>query len=123
MARRLRREPTDAETRLWRHLRQKSFQGLKFRRQVTIGADIADFACFERNLVIEVDGGQHDSERPRDEARTRYLERQGWRVFRCWNNDVLSNTEGVLEMIGIELARFPHPDPPSQAREGADRRL
>ena len=64
-----------------------------------------DFLCPEAKLVVEVDGGQHDWDRAKDEERTRYIESLGFRVIRFWNNDVLANTEGVLEQIVIELSR------------------
>src|SRR6266404_2835045 len=97
-ARQLRSNPTDAEMRLWSKLRRKQIDGHRFRRQVPIGPYIADFVCLERRLVIEVDGGQH-SESIADDARTAWLEGQGFCVLRFWNNDVLGNTEGVLTVI------------------------
>lgn len=96
-ARRLRRDSTDAEQRLWRHLRNRNLGGFKFRRQVTIGPYIADFACVEAKLIVEADGGQHTNER--DERRTAYLEALEWKLLRLWNNDILQKTEAVLEMI------------------------
>jgi very-short-patch-repair endonuclease len=101
-ARRLRQNPTEAEIRLWSKLRLKQIGGHRFRRQVPIGPYIADFACLERRLVIEVDGGQH-SESGTDDVRTAWLERQGFRVLRFWNNDVLGNTDGVLTVIADHL--------------------
>jgi very-short-patch-repair endonuclease len=70
-----------------------------------MGPYFADFFCPEAKLVVEVDGGQHDWERAKDEERTRYIESLGFRVIRFWNNDVLGNTDGVLERIVTELAR------------------
>ena len=96
-AKRLRREATDAERRLWRHLRDRRLGGLKFRRQVTIGPFIADFACVERRLIVEADGGQHGEDR--DAGRTRYLETLGWKLLRFWNNDILEQTDAVLGVI------------------------
>ena len=97
-ARALRVTMTDAERRLWACLRGRRLVGYKFRRQHPLGRYILDFACIEHRLAIEADGGQH-SESASDERRTAWLERQGWRVLRFWNNEILTNTEGVQEMI------------------------
>ena len=102
-ARRLRRDSTDAERTLWLQLRDRRLEGWKFRRQVSIDPYIVDFLCLDAKLVIEVDGGQHDENRAKDEVRTRFLEGFGLRVIRFWNNEVLGNLEGVLERILIEL--------------------
>ena len=102
LSRTLRRRSTDAENRLWHHLRGRRFEGVKFVRQVPIGAHIADFVCRSARLVIELDGGQHSTEA--DAPRTANIEAFGYRVLRFWNNDVLENTEGVLEVIRRELA-------------------
>jgi len=98
-ARRLRTQMTDAEQRLWQHLRARQMLGFKFRRQHPIGPFIADFACLQAGLVIEVDGGQHGELATEDARRTRYLNRQGFRVLRFWNHDVLQHTDACLEMI------------------------
>jgi very-short-patch-repair endonuclease len=95
IAHELRQNATDAERRLWATLRDRRLQGHKFRRQHPIGRFIVDFACTKRRLVIEADGGQHN-ESTADVRRTAWLESQGWRVIRFWNNDILANTEGVL---------------------------
>jgi very-short-patch-repair endonuclease len=97
-ARELRSGMTDAERRLWSALRDRRLQGYKFRRQHPLGPFVADFACVEHRLVIEVDGGQH-SESKSDLRRTEWLNQRGWRVLRFWNNDVLANTEGVQDAI------------------------
>ena len=89
---------TDAERRLWYHLRAHRFDGHKFKRQVPVGPYIVDFACLGRKLVVEVDGGQHADDQ-RDVRRDEYLRNEGFRVLRFWNNDVLQNTRGVLEVI------------------------
>jgi very-short-patch-repair endonuclease len=102
-ARRLRRNSTDAERALWRRLRARRFEGYKFRRQIPFGPYVVDFVCDDAKLVIEVDGGQHDWNRDKDEIRTRYIEQLGFRVIRYWNNEVLSNMDGVLQQILIEL--------------------
>ncbi|HEX8443432.1 MAG TPA: endonuclease domain-containing protein [Allosphingosinicella sp.] len=106
-ARQLRRNATEAEKRLWSALRE-AFPHAKFRRQVPYGAYFADFLSFSAKLIIEVDGGQHAYRVEQDAVRTRYLEAQGFRVLRFWNNDVLENTSGVLETIASHLPR-PHP--------------
>jgi len=98
-ARALRANQTDAEARLWTGLRDRRLAGAKFRRQVAIGPYIADFTCFAARLIVELDGGQHAHDANADAARTARLEGQGFRVLRFWNNDVLANTEGVLERI------------------------
>jgi very-short-patch-repair endonuclease len=102
-ARELRSTPIDAEIRLWSRLRRKQLDGFRFRRQQPIGPFIVDFFCPEARLVVEVDGGQHNVEEEKDAARTRWLEERGYRVVRFWNNDVLSNTDGVLLAILEQL--------------------
>jgi very-short-patch-repair endonuclease len=102
VARKLRRVSTDAENRLWYYLRGRRFEGAKFVRQFPIGPHVADFACRSARLLIEVDGGQHSPEV--DGARTQLLEAFGYKMLRFWNNEVLENTEGVLEVIRLELA-------------------
>jgi len=103
-ARRLRRRATDAETKLWRALRE-AFPHLRFRRQHPISKSIADFACPACKLVIEVDGGQHAIQVAADEARSAALAARGYRVIRLWNNDVLQNLEGVILLLAQELGR------------------
>jgi very-short-patch-repair endonuclease len=98
-ARELRQFATDAEQQLWSHLRNRQLEGCKFRRQVPIDRFIADFACLERKLVIELDGGQHAEQARYDRARTGVLEAAGWTVHRFWNHEVLQNVEGVLIAI------------------------
>jgi len=84
-------------------LRNRQIGGYKFRRQVPIGNYIVDFVCFETRLIIEVDGGQHAVQLTADEARTDWLQSQGFTVLRFWNNDVLKNTAGVVEQIREHL--------------------
>jgi len=110
LSRKLRINQTDAEAKLWFHLRRKQLQGMKFRRQVPIDNYIADFVCFEKRLVIELDGGQHSDNIEYDEYRTKIIEQQGFIVLRFWNNDVMNNIEGVLSEI-INTVN-PHPSPP-----------
>ena len=97
------REPTDAETAMWRLLRGRRVALFKFRRQVPFRNFILDFVCFERQFVIEIDGSQHaDSER--DSARDTVLMGEGFRIARYWNNDVLQQPSAVLEDILTKLA-------------------
>jgi len=111
-ARDLRKNSTDAERLLWRHLKTKQLLGLKFRRQEQIGYYIVDFVCYEALLIVEADGGQHLEGRENDEVRTQWLNSQGFRVLRFWNNDILLNVEGVLEVIRAGcLDRVPASNP------------
>ena len=103
-AKQLRSNATEAEKLLWKHLRAKRFEGFKFKRQKPIGRYIVDFVCLEKRLVIEVDGGQHMDDETKDTSRTEWIEQQGYRVMRFWNNDVLSNIEGVLFVVEKELS-------------------
>ena len=96
--RKLRGAQTDAERKIWFALRDRRLDGFKFVRQEAIGPFIADFVCRERKLIIEGDGGQH-AESERDAKRDACLTREGYRVLRFWNNDVLTNREGVLLTI------------------------
>ena len=119
-ARRLRRDATEAERVLWRALRAMPLPA-RVRRQHPIGRHIADFAVPARKLVIEIDGGQHATAVAHDDARTRTLETQGWRVVRFWNSDVMATLPGVLETIAAEIERppsSPRPSPPRGGREG-----
>ena len=111
LQRRLRKNMTDAERRLWWSLQRKQLGGLKFRRQHPFGDYIIDFVCLKAKLAVEVDGGQH-SENEADAARTEFLERAGFRILRFWNNDVLRDTEAVVETI-LDALRGSTP-PPSQ---------
>jgi very-short-patch-repair endonuclease len=109
-ARRLRKIATDAEGALWQKLRSRSLNGFKFVRQEPIGPYTVDFVCREERLVIEVDGGQHANS-PADAVRDKWLAVHNYRVIRFWNNDVLTNIAGVLEVIAGSLAETPpHPD-------------
>jgi very-short-patch-repair endonuclease len=101
-ARGLRIRMTDAERKLWFALRDRRFAGFKFRRQVPIGRFIVDFVCFEQRLVIEVDGGQH-ADSVADKRRDRWFVANGFRVMRFWNNEVLSNLEGVMTLLAEAL--------------------
>jgi very-short-patch-repair endonuclease len=108
-AKQLRQTMTDTERLLWRYLRRSHF-GVKFRRQQPIGQYIVDFVCFENKLVVEVDGGQH-LESASDERRDAWLRGQGFEILRFWNNQVLEQTEAVLEKIYGVLSPSPHPLP------------
>ncbi|SRR5260370_15972437 len=101
-ARELRENSTDAEHRRWSALRDRRLRGYRFRRQHPIGEFIVDFACTRHSLVVEADGDQH-AENEADRRRTAWLEAEGWRVLRFWNNDALANTDGVVETILREL--------------------
>jgi len=98
-ARNLRKKSTDAEKLLWTHLRAKQLEGLKFRRQEPIGNYVVDFVCFSERIIVEVDGGQHATERDKDDERSRWLEGQSFKVLRFWNSEILTNIDGVLEII------------------------
>ena len=110
-ARQLRQNQTDAEQRLWHALRAKRFGGIKFRRQYPCGADVLDFYCHGKKLAIELDGGQHASAQARehDERRTDYLSRQGIKVLRFWDSEVLLQLDSVLQTIwqALEIRNAP----------------
>lgn len=97
-ARKMRREPTKPERRLWQKLRRKQL-GYKFRRQHPIGRYILDFYCHQARLVVEVDGDSHAYQEEYDAARTAWLEAQGLRVMRFSNRTVMQNLDGVLQLI------------------------
>jgi very-short-patch-repair endonuclease len=97
---------TEAERCVWQILRSQQMHGHKFRRQVPIGRYIADFACHEARLIVEIDGGQHDSSSPQEAERSAFLQNEGYRVLRFWNNEVLANLGGVYEAIAGELGRI-----------------
>jgi very-short-patch-repair endonuclease len=90
---------TDAELRLWMRLRRAQIPGFRFRRQVPIGTYVADFTCLKAHLVVEVDGSQHAKDVEKDQRRTAWLASQGYRVIRFWDNDVLLQTDSVVERI------------------------
>ncbi len=105
IARRLRREKTDAEARLWRYVKNRQLAGAKFRFQSPLCGHVADFLCEDAKLVVELDGRQHGEMQQADAERTAKMEAAGYTIIRFWNNDVLQNTEGVLmeieTMLGI----------------------
>jgi len=117
-ARNLRKQQTDAESRMWFLLRDRRLADKKFRRQHPIPPYIVDFYCHEANLVVEIDGGQHAENRRRDEKRTEFLRKKGLRVIRFWNNEVLQQTESVLQVIWDALQE---PSPPAPLPKGEGR--
>ena len=109
-SRRLRREMTEAERKLWSMLRAGQLDGLKFRRQHPIPPYIADFCCIEKKFIIELDGSQHTESK--DAHRTRVLQSQGWQILRFWDHDALLATEAVAEAIwNAACEPYPHPNP------------
>jgi very-short-patch-repair endonuclease len=112
---------TDAERSIWRVVRSSQVIGHRFRRQVPFGRYIVDFVCHSARLIVEIDGGQHDVSAPDEVRRARFLQDQGYRILRFWNNEVLSNPEGVRASLPGDLERHPHPvPPPSRGREPAE---
>lgn len=116
----LRRKMMEAELLLWKRLRGRQLQGLKFRRQHPFDDFVLDFVCLEAKLIIEVDGGQHN-ESGEDALRDQRLEQAGFRVMRFWNNQVLNEIESIVEAIWLELEKMtascrthPHPDLPPE---------
>ncbi|MDB5598607.1 MAG: hypothetical protein JWN71_651, partial [Xanthobacteraceae bacterium] len=109
-SRALRHNSTNAESKLWNRLRSRAIGGHKFVCQDPIGRYIADFVCRERRLIVEVDGGQHATD-PRDAVRDKWLAEHNYRVLRFWNNEVLSNMDGVLQVIAtaLDAETPPHP--------------
>ena len=112
LARNLRSEPAAAERKMWSKLRNRRFLGLKFRRQVPIDRFVVDFVCLDTKLIIEVDGAAADT------MRTKVLESLGYLVQRFWNNDVLTNIDGVLELIAFTVQPEAL-EPPRPARKSA----
>ncbi|MCC6879277.1 MAG: endonuclease domain-containing protein [Rhodocyclaceae bacterium] len=120
-AKQLRSNQTDAEHKLWHHLRANRFMGLKFKRQKPVGRYIADFVCIEHKLIIELDGGQHAEQTAYDTERDEWLRGEGFTVLRFWNNEAMQELEGVLETIRLALSPCPSPQPSPRARgEGVD---
>jgi very-short-patch-repair endonuclease len=112
-ARQLRHNMTEAERRLWHRIRLKQLDGARFRRQAPMGRYVVDFVCHDAKLIVELDGGQHADRIGQDADRTAWLEAEGYRVLRFWNNEVFENLEGVLAAVSAVLsAAAPHPSPP-----------
>ncbi len=114
-AKHLRCHMTDSENKLWRHLRAHRLNGEKFRRQQPIGPYVVDFVHFGARVIVEADGGQHN-DAPRDERRDEWLREQGFTVMRFWNNEIMSNLEGVLTTVMAAVAESPLSPIPSPAR-------
>jgi very-short-patch-repair endonuclease len=106
-AKQLRHNSTPAEWRLWHVVKGRQLAGAKFRRQVPVGPYVADFLCVAARLIVEIDGSQHADAVGADASRTQYLEEQGHRVVRSWNNEVTTNLDGVVRLIKIALAERP----------------
>jgi very-short-patch-repair endonuclease len=113
-ARELWKNLTDAERLLWRKLRFWQVEGFKFRRQQPLGRYIVDFVCLEKRLVIEIDGGQHARQANYDTERDAWLRDEGFSVLRFWNDDLLKNIDGVLEVIAKNLQSTPYLNPSPQ---------
>ncbi len=111
LARTLRRQATDAELLLWKHLRARRLAGYKFRRQVVIEPYIVDFLCLEARLIVEADGGQHLQQEKQDNKRSLFLESVGYKVMRFWNHEILCDIDVVLEQIRCYLVEVPSPQP------------
>ena len=99
----LRKGETKAERKLWSRLRAKQMEGLKFRRQQPGGPYIVDFICCEKQLIVELDGGQHMQQTGKDQIRDKWLKEQGYRVMRFWDNEIFENFSGVLSCIREKL--------------------
>ena len=99
LAKSLRKQSTHAESILWNKLRAKQLKGIKFRRQQPIGGFIVDFISFKKRIIIELDGGQHAERKQEDKERDLQLSKSGYRVLRFWNNEVIENVDGVMEII------------------------
>ncbi len=104
-ARHLRNNSTDAERRLWGHLRRRQLNGYKFRRQRAIGRYVCDFVCLEAAVIVELDGSQHVEQAPYDAQRDAFLLSKGYRVLRFWNSSVFSEPEAVVQTIIEALTR------------------
>lgn len=118
----LRDRSTDAEPLLWTQLRARRLEGLKFRRQHPVGNFVVDFVCLEKKLVIELDGGQHaeQDKKEYDTKRDAWLEGEGYKVLRFWDNEVLLHSRTVLAVIREQCVEHP-PLPPLPSREGKKR--
>jgi very-short-patch-repair endonuclease len=123
-AKQLRHNLTPFEWRFWHAVKNRQLANAKFRRQVPVGPYIADFLCISARLIVELDGSQHGNAVDADAARTRYLQAQGYRVLRFWNNDVMTNLEGVLQIVELALVEAPSPCPlpPLRGWRGKNRR-
>jgi adenine-specific DNA-methyltransferase len=116
-ARRLRKNLTDTEQFVWERVRRRQIGGFKFRRQAPVGPYIVDFACFERRLILELDGGQHAEQVLEDQERTRWLEAAGFRVVRFWDHEVFQDWDAIEEHLYQFLSAAPPVPPPQGGRE------
>jgi very-short-patch-repair endonuclease len=115
----MRKEPTDAERRLWWKLKARRLGGWKFKRQYPIGPYIVDFVCIEKKFVVELDGSQHEENAAYDGRRDAYLRERGFRVVRFWNAEFLLNQDGTADYILHlleEAAPSPQPSPRLEER-------
>ena len=119
-ARHLRRRATDAEKKLWELLRSRQLAECKFRRQVSLGRFIVDLVCFEKRLVLELDGGHHQDQPAYDEQRSTWLESQGFRVLRFWNHQVLTEPAAVQEAMLLAVGVIPLTPPLSRQGRGSE---
>ncbi|MDE2112825.1 MAG: endonuclease domain-containing protein [Alphaproteobacteria bacterium] len=110
-ARSMRHMPTDAEKKFWWQVRDRRLAGFKFKRQYLVGPYIADFVCLDRKLIVELDGGQHAQQASYDRQREAFLRSRGFCVMRFWNDEVLTNMDGVIEGILLTLEGPPHLNP------------
>jgi adenine-specific DNA-methyltransferase len=117
----MRHVPTEAEKKFWWMVRDRRLGGHKFKRQHPIGSYIADFACLEAKLIVELDGGQHAKRQEHDTKRDAVFASQGFRVVRFWNGEFLKNQEAaadqLLQQLGGEKTPSPRPSPPEGERE------
>jgi very-short-patch-repair endonuclease len=118
IARKLRKQQTPQEVRVWSRLRDRQFLGYKFRRQVPLGRYVVDFYCPEKKLVLEIDGGHHMQQQTQDQQREDLLKSQGYQILRFWNSDIEQNLEGVFEKI---MQVLQSPSPPSPLPQGERR--
>ena len=121
LARELRKKMTDTERLLWSKLRGKQFGGFKFRKQAPIGRFIVDFVCFDRKVVVELDGGQHAVSVEDDKKRSDWLNSQGFRVLRFWNHEVVEDADMVMEAIWLALQMPPTLTLPHEGGGDSDR--
>ncbi|MBL7073976.1 endonuclease domain-containing protein [candidate division KSB1 bacterium] len=117
LSRNLRKRATEAERLLWKHPRRKQLGGPKFRRQQPIGNYILDFVCFEKRIIIELDGGQYATQTEKDSKREKWFSNQGFKVIRFWNNEVLKIIYGVSELIREHCSNHPPLTPPIKGGE------
>jgi very-short-patch-repair endonuclease len=105
LAKNLRKKQTTFESQLWYNIRDRRLLDLKFKRQVCIGNYIVDFCCHDKKIIIELDGSQH-AENINDIERTKFLEKEGYKVLRFWNNEVSNSLNSVMELIAIECGKL-----------------